>query len=320
MMTRPLLSRLTVLAAAWLLPLGAALAQQQPTCPTGLPLTTPDSDFQDAGAGMVRHLPTGLVWKRCTEGLTWDNSTHTCTGSAATYTWQAALGRADDVNAGANGTQNLGVTDWRVPNIRELRSMVEWGCYGPAVNTTQFPDSAAASNFWSASPYASFSGGAWGVNFGNGVGSWDGRDDAYQVRLVRAGQSFLNFDARASAAGMSGTAPPGTVGQPYPGFAPTLAPGATQPVAFNASGLPPGLVVDTATGAISGVPSVAGTYPVVLTASNAGGLTTLALSIVVTAPAGAPTAIPTLGEWGVLALSALATALGWLRLRRRRAA
>jgi putative Ig domain-containing protein len=48
------------------------------------------------------------------------------------------------------------------------------------------------------------------------------------------------------------------------------------PQSYNASGLPPGLTVDTNTGAISGKPTAAGTYPVTLSAIyNSGGCTTV---------------------------------------------
>lgn len=139
---------------------------------------------------MVQHTPTGLIWKRCAEGQTWDGTT--CTGTATTYTWQDAFARVDAVNAGTAG-ENLGQTDWRIPNINELKSIVEQGCYNPAINPTPFPNT-PASYFWSASPSTSYSDYAWDVYFLNGDDYWDGRSGAFHVRLVRAGQSFLNFD------------------------------------------------------------------------------------------------------------------------------
>jgi hypothetical protein len=53
------------------------------------------------------------------------------------------------------------------------------------------------------------------------------------------------------------------------------------PTSFGASGLPSGLSINTATGAISGTPSVAGTYSVGLSASNSRGtgFATLTLTI-----------------------------------------
>ncbi|KAB2844351.1 MAG: DUF1566 domain-containing protein, partial [Burkholderiales bacterium] len=167
------------------------------TCPSGYPLSTPSSDFADVGGGAVRHLPTGLIWKRCAEGQDWNGST--CTGAAAGYTWQQAFQRADAVNAGAVGTWNAGQTDWRVPNVNELKSIVESGCLGPAINAVEFP-AAPGSFFWSGSPYADSSGDAWYIGFNHGGGGWTERRVVFHVRLVRAGQYFYHFNAAAAAA------------------------------------------------------------------------------------------------------------------------
>ena len=179
------LSALVRWAAALPALLIALAAQAQQSCP--LPLTTPDGAFADAGSGsgMVRHLPTGLVWKRCAEGQSWDGST--CTGTAAGYTWQQAFERVDAVNAAAAGTQNLGATDWRLPNVNELKSIAELACRNPAINLTQFP-AASAWYFWSGSPVAGVPDYAWRVSFDLGVDYWNGRDVALAVRLVRGGE------------------------------------------------------------------------------------------------------------------------------------
>lgn len=181
-----------VLAA--LFAVGPALAQQN--CPAGYPLTTPDSDFADVGNGTVRHVPTGLIWKRCAEGQTWNGST--CTGTAEAYTWEQAFQRTAAVNAGSQGW-NAGQSDWRLPNQKELRSIVERGCANPSINLTQFP-ATPVSYFWSGSPFAGLSDNAWSVYFFYGSDGFAySRGDAGQVRLVRAGQYFYNFDAAAAA-------------------------------------------------------------------------------------------------------------------------
>ena len=184
--------------------LAAGIAQAQQSCPAGYPLTTPDSDFADAGNGTVRHIPTGLVWKRCTEGQSWNGST--CTGSAAGYTWQQAFQCADAVNAGTAGTQNAGQTDWRVPNQNELRSIVKRDCTNPSINQTQFP-ATPVSYFWSGSPVAGVSGSAWFVDFNDGLDGWDYSGYAGPVRLVRAGQSFAAFDAIAKSVQFANATP-----------------------------------------------------------------------------------------------------------------
>lgn len=61
----------------------------------------------------------------------------------------------------------------------------------------------------------------------------------------------------------------GTVGTAFGGYQITAAPAAT---AYLAAGLPAGLSLNPATGAISGTPTISGTFQVTLTASNANGL------------------------------------------------
>ncbi len=289
--------------AATLMVCGSALAQQ--SCPSGYPRTTPDSDFADAGNGTVRHIPTGLIWKRCAEGQTWDGTT--CQGIAGSYVWQQAFQQADAVNA----VSYAGQTDWRVPNINELKSIAEMGCYNPSINLTQFP-ATPASYFWSGSPLVGSTYYASVENFGYGLDQWYGRNYAHQVRLVRAGQYFYNFDAAAAPAITSGTSPGGTAGTPY-NFTVTASGSPT----FGATGLPPGLSIDPATGAITGTPTAPGSYNVTVTASNAGGAATANYSITIAAAvAVTPTVIPTLSEWGLILLSLLMAGAVMLGLRR----
>lgn len=133
-------------------------------------LYTPTSDFNDNRDGSVIHKKTSLIWKRCAEGQSWSGSA--CTGTAKTYTWNAA-------NA-------LGGGGWRLPSINELQTLVEYSIAypGSTINTTIFPDT-PASYFWSASAYAGNSVSAWGVHFDNGRGDYEPKGDSRHVRLVR---------------------------------------------------------------------------------------------------------------------------------------
>ncbi len=69
------------------------------------------------------------------------------------------------------------------------------------------------------------------------------------------------------------------LGQPF-SFTVTAA---NSPLSFTASGLPPGLIFNTVSGAISGTPTVAGDYQTALTASNAVGLSAAIVDIQVIA-------------------------------------
>ena len=65
------------------------------------------------------------------------------------------------------------------------------------------------------------------------------------------------------------------------------------PISYNAKGLPAGASVNTATGVISGVVTAAGTYVVVVSASNAAGTGTMNLIMAVNPPAPVITSPPT---------------------------
>ena len=78
-------------------------------------------------------------------------------------------------------------SDWRLPNIKELSSLAARDRYNPTINSTVFPNT-PSSYYWSASPYASYRGFAWQLNFKDGNDYLYFRDSNYVVRLVRVGQ------------------------------------------------------------------------------------------------------------------------------------
>ena len=152
------------------------------TCKPGITPTTPTSRFTDHHDGTVTDTQTGLMWKRCSEGQTRNSATNGCDGRGSAYTWKAAQERAQAVNAGEG--EPLGHDDWRVPDINELRSIIEKQCSEPAINLTVFPATQSAW-FWSSSPYASNPDGAWYVVFYGGYDDWNVKGILGQVRLVR---------------------------------------------------------------------------------------------------------------------------------------
>src|SRR6266513_1254896 len=64
-----------------------------------------------------------------------------------------------------------------------------------------------------------------------------------------------------------------------------------KPTSYGASGLPPGLTVNPATGLISGTPTTVGTYPVTISATNSGGTGTSTLVITINNPVPTVTSI-----------------------------
>lgn len=127
----------------------------------------------------VADAKTGLIWRRCPEGSNY--SAGGCT-VANTFTHEAALMHA---KAQADGSG----LPWRLPNIKELASLVEDGATAfPVINTTVFPSTGG--NFWSSTPYiGGYSPWAWYINFTTGDVTKDaGRSNPMLVRLVRAGR------------------------------------------------------------------------------------------------------------------------------------
>jgi len=178
------MKRLIVASLCSLLWCGSAWALQ--ICVPTVPASTPTSQFVDHGNGTLTDTKTGLMWKACSEGL----SGAVCAiGAATSNTWQGALQAAQTLNAGGGFA---GFTDWRLPNQKELQSIVERQCQGPSINATIFP-ATVTGFYWSASPYAVNATSVRGVEFnygndGGGTGAMYPKNSFNYVRLVRGGQ------------------------------------------------------------------------------------------------------------------------------------
>ena len=113
----------------------------------------------------------GLVWRRCSEDQIW--TTANCTGTATIVTHEEALVHAQ---------KHIG---WRLPNIKELSSLVDASRFNPAIDGNAFPLTANAI-YWSSSPDVRVPAMAWSVDFGLGSVISTGRDTfGVLVRLVR---------------------------------------------------------------------------------------------------------------------------------------
>jgi len=107
-------------------------------------LTTPMKEFVVHGDGTVSHLRTGLMWKQCLQGTSGEQCQ---TGEASLFTWEQAFSELKAVNQDGFGGHN----DWRLPNAKELSSIIEYGCHDPALNITAFPNM-TSNKVWSGTP------------------------------------------------------------------------------------------------------------------------------------------------------------------------
>jgi len=129
--------------------------------------------FTDSGDGTVKDSQTGLTWLK----------NASCFGSRD---WTAAL---SDANSLADGS--CGLTDgsapgaWRLPNIRELQSLVDYGQYNPAL-TPGHPFSGVQSDlYWTSTSYENSTDHAWFVTLNAGRVYRDPKADLHYVLPVR---------------------------------------------------------------------------------------------------------------------------------------
>lgn len=179
---------IAALAVAAVAPVAAQVCNSQ------IDATTPELRYSLHDDGTVTDNQTGLRWQRCPLGYTLDDagtaldySDDSCTpGAVVTYDWQAALQGAETLNAGGG---LAGFNDWKVPNIKQLLSIVERRCATPAINATLFPDTPASAQFWSSTTYI-YSAEADVLDMRNGLNSRafkQGTGSTLYVRLVRGG-------------------------------------------------------------------------------------------------------------------------------------
>lgn len=129
----------------------------------------------------VTDAKTGLIWRRCAEGMT--ASGDNCVGFATTFNvvHEVALTLA---TSQANRTGMA----WRLPNLKELSSIADKSRRNPAIDPVAFP-ATPAMYFWSSSPYVGSTIYAWVVSFYDGTVNGNERgSNAPYVRLVRGGQ------------------------------------------------------------------------------------------------------------------------------------
>ncbi|TXT40238.1 MAG: branched-chain amino acid ABC transporter2C amino acid-binding protein [Comamonadaceae bacterium] len=143
------------------------------------------ASYTDNGDGTVTDTGIGLIWMRCSMGQTWTGST--CSGNANTYTWDQAVAITGTVNFSSQ-------TDWRLPNILELQSIVDRSRSNPAISPTAFPGT-PNSSVWSSTPSAASAANAWYVNFSNstidGSAYINPKTNTFAVRMVRSSQSSI---------------------------------------------------------------------------------------------------------------------------------
>ena len=108
--------------------------------------------------GTITDQATGLMWRQCPIG----QSGGACSGTATTLVWGGTM-KAAETSTFAN------YTDWRLPNTKELASIVAFGAASPNVNQDIFPS--LTMSVWTSSPVVGASAltNAWTLDFASGL-------------------------------------------------------------------------------------------------------------------------------------------------------
>ena len=108
--------------------------------------------YSDNGNGTITDNVTGLMWAQDGDGkgCCWGQQTD----------WYSAIDYCDSI-------EFAGFDDWRLPNIRELQSLANYGLYYPAIDSTNFPNTKTM-YYWSSTTSSYSSNHAWVIYFRNG--------------------------------------------------------------------------------------------------------------------------------------------------------
>ena len=131
--------------------------------------------FTDNSNGTVTDNLTGLMWSKnanLPDGY---------------MTWQNALNYIASLNSGSGLAD---YHDWRLPNKKELQSLIDYSNHEPALPTGNPFTNVQSDYYWSSSTYADSTYYAWFVDMYDGYMYYNGKDGGYNyVWPVRAGQS-----------------------------------------------------------------------------------------------------------------------------------
>ncbi len=162
----------------------------------------PDT-FSDHDDGTVSHGPSGLTWAQCSEG---QQGPSCDSGSPTAMTWTEALSAARE-------SRLAGYGDWRLPNKKELQSLVDHRRLNPAIDETSFPTT-HDDRYWTSTSDLSDPALAASVDF------IDGTDDSFDklnrlnVRFVRGGDSHESSFPKTPGEGSSDDSEGGTFATP----------------------------------------------------------------------------------------------------------
>ncbi len=131
------------------------------------------STFSSLKDGRYYRSSKGVVYDKKTQLLWQDNED----AKKVKKSW-------NDAKSYCHSLSLAGFDDWRLPSQKELRSIVDFSRYNPAIKRAF--ENVNSDNYWSSITDASDVSYAWSVSFGNGNDGWNLKFlTPYSVRCVR---------------------------------------------------------------------------------------------------------------------------------------
>jgi hypothetical protein len=124
--------------------------------------------LKDNGDGTVTDQRTGLIWQKVQ--------------ADKAMSWEEALQYCENLNLAHHA-------DWRLPNIKELRSVNDDSKVSPSLDKVFFPG-AKADFYWSSTSQWNHPERAWYVDFSTGLVTYADKAEQYYVLAVRGGKAF----------------------------------------------------------------------------------------------------------------------------------
>jgi len=129
-----------------------------------------------------------LIWQTCTQGLEYDGAS--CTGTLTGLDWEDGINYCEDLNSVNAGSGYADIGNWRLPSIKELITLVDYGKIDPTIDTDYFPNT-SSNWYWTSDSHRNIEN-AFSINFDSGNVLWWIKSAPILVRCVASSTATVS--------------------------------------------------------------------------------------------------------------------------------